>query len=215
MTETREPTLRAPASDEERWQAVKRRDPALDGAFLFAVRTTGIYCRPSCASRPAKRENVRFFETGAQAEKAGYRACKRCRPDQLGAPDPQMQAISQACKRIETAEEAPKLAELAASAGLSPYHFHRVFKAITGVTPKAYAAETRARRAADKLRTAETVTEAIYDAGFNSSSRFYESTDARLGMTPGAVRRGGAGTVIRFPGGEGSLGRVVVAAADT
>jgi AraC family transcriptional regulator, regulatory protein of adaptative response / methylated-DNA-[protein]-cysteine methyltransferase len=214
MTETREPTVPAPARDEERWQAVKRRDPAFDGKFLFAVRTTGIYCRPSCASRPAKRENVTFFETGAAAEKAGYRACKRCRPDQLGAPDPQMQAVKRACARIETAEEAPKLAELAASAGLSPYHFHRVFKALTGVTPKAYAAETRARRAADKLRTAETVTEAIYDAGFNSSSRFYENTDARLGMTPSAVRRGGAGAVIRFAVGEASLGAVLVAATN-
>jgi AraC family transcriptional regulator of adaptative response/methylated-DNA-[protein]-cysteine methyltransferase len=215
MTETREPdTARAPARDEERWQAVKRRDSALDGKFVFAVRTTGIYCRPSCASRPAKRENVSFFPTGAEAEKAGYRACKRCRPHQLGAPDPQIQAVKRACERIETAEEAPKLAELAASAGLSPYHFHRVFKAITGVTPKAYAAETRARRAAVKLRTAETVTEAIYDAGFNSSSRFYENTDARLGMTPGAVRRGGAGVVIRFAVGEASLGAVLVAATD-
>jgi AraC family transcriptional regulator of adaptative response/methylated-DNA-[protein]-cysteine methyltransferase len=215
MTETRQAdTARAPARDEERWQAVKRRDPAFDGTFLFAVRTTGIYCRPSCASRQAKRENVSFFETDAQAEKAGYRACKRCRPDKLGAPDPQMQAVKRACERIETAEEAPRLAELAASAGLSPYHFHRVFKALTGVTPKAYGAETRARRAADKLRTAETVTEAIYDAGFNSSSRFYENTDARLGMTPGAVRRGGAGTVIRFAVGEASLGAVLVAATD-
>ena len=116
MTETRQAdTARAPARDEERWQAVKRRDPALDGTFLFAVRTTGIYCRPSCASRPAKRENVSFFSTAAEAEKAGYRACKRCRPDQLGAPDPQMQAVKRACERIETAEEAPKLAELAAS----------------------------------------------------------------------------------------------------
>src|SRR5580692_11193848 len=192
MTEMRPPdALRAPARDEERWQAVKRRDPAFDGEFLFAVRTTGVYCRPSCASRPAKRENVSFFPTGAEAEKAGYRACKRCRPDKLGAPDPQVQAVKRACERIESAEEAPGLAELAASAGLSPYHFHRVFKALTGVTPKAYAAQTRARRAADKLRTAGTVTEAIYDSGFNSSSRFYENTDARLGMTPGAVRRGG------------------------
>jgi AraC family transcriptional regulator of adaptative response/methylated-DNA-[protein]-cysteine methyltransferase len=215
MTETRQTdTSRAPARDEERWQAVKRRDSALDGKFVFAVRTTGVFCRPSCASRPAKRENVTFFLTGAEAEKAGYRACKRCRPDKLGAPDPQVQAVKRACERIETAEEAPKLAELAASAGLSPYHFHRVFKAITGVTPKAYAAETRARRAADKLRTAETVTEAIYDAGFNSSSRFYENTDARLGMTPGAVRRGGAGAVIRFAVGEASLGAVLVAATD-
>ena len=178
------------------------------------MRTTGVYCRPSCASRPAKRENVSFFDTGALAEKAGYRACKRCRPDKLDAPDPQMEAVKRACERIEAAEEAPKLADLAASVGLSPYHFHRVFKTITGVTPKAYAAEMRARRAADKLRTAGTVTEAIYDAGFNSSSRFYENTDARLGMTPGAVRRGGAGAVIRFAVGEASLGAVLVAATN-
>ena len=215
MTETRQAdSARAPVRDDERWQAVARRDRAFDGKFLFAVRTTGIYCRPSCASRPAKRENVTFFDTGAEAEVAGYRACKRCRPDKLGEADPRMEAVSQACKRIETAEEAPKLAELAARAGLSPYHFHRVFKALTGVTPKAYAAETRARHAADKLRTAGTVTEAIYDAGFNSSSRFYESTTSRLGMSPGAVRRGGAGAVIRFAVGEASLGAVLVAATD-
>ena len=213
MTEMREPNkARAPARDEERWQAVKRRDPGFDGKFFFAVRTTGIYCRPSCPSRPAKRENVAFFSSAAEAEKAGYRACKRCRPDRLDAPDPQIEAVRRACAEIEQAEEEPKLAELAASAGLSSYHFHRVFKTITGVTPKAYAAETRARRAADRLRTAETVTEAIYDAGFNSSSRFYENTTARLGMTPGAVRRGGAGVRIRFAVGEASLGTVLVAA---
>ncbi|HEY1781187.1 MAG TPA: bifunctional DNA-binding transcriptional regulator/O6-methylguanine-DNA methyltransferase Ada [Roseiarcus sp.] len=213
MTETRHAEAgQAPVREEERWQAVQRRDPAFDGKFFFAVRTTGIYCCPSCASRPAKRENVTFFETGAQAEKAGYRACKRCRPDQRGAPDPRIEAVSRACAEIDEAEEAPSLAELAKSAGLSPYHFHRVFKTITGVTPKAYAAETRARRAADKLRTAGTVTEAIYDAGFNSSSRFYQNTAARLGMTPGAVRRGGAGVHIRFAVGEASLGAVLVAA---
>ncbi len=213
MTNTRESAIApAPARDEERWQAVKRRDPEFDGKFFFAVRTTGVFCRPSCASRPAKRENVSFFSTVAEAEKAGYRACKRCRPDRLDASDPQIETVKRACERIEQAEEAPKLAELAAAAGLSPYHFHRVFKTITGVTPKAYAAETRARRAADKLRTAETVTEAIYDAGFNSSSRFYESTAARLGMTPSAVKRGGAGARIRFAVGQASLGAVLVAA---
>jgi AraC family transcriptional regulator, regulatory protein of adaptative response / methylated-DNA-[protein]-cysteine methyltransferase len=216
MTETRQPdALKSPARDEERWwQAVSRRDPAFDGKVFFAVRTTGVYCRPSCASRSAKRENVSFFKSAAEAEKAGYRACKRCRPHNLGAPDPQIEAVKRACDEIEHAEEAPKLADLALSAGLSPYHFHRVFKTITGVTPKAYAAQTRARRAADKLRTAETITEAIYDAGFNSSSRFYESTAARLGMTPSAVRRGGAGAVIRFAVGEASLGAVLVAATD-
>ena len=216
MTEPRHAdALKPTAGDQERWwDAVTRRDPAFDGKLIFAVRTTGVYCRPSCASRPAKRENVAFFETTAEAEKAGYRACKRCRPDKLGAPDPRIEAVKRACAEIESAEEAPKLAELAASVGLSPYHFHRVFKTITGVTPKAYTAEMRARRAADKLRTAETVTEAIYDAGFNSSSRFYESTAARLGMTPGAVRRGGAGAAIRFAVGQASLGAVLVAATN-
>jgi AraC family transcriptional regulator, regulatory protein of adaptative response / methylated-DNA-[protein]-cysteine methyltransferase len=212
MTETRQAEAPSLTRDEERWQAVKNRDSAFDGKFLFAVRTTGVFCRPSCASRPAKRENVTFFPTVAEAEKAGFRACKRCRPDRLGAPDPQIAAVKRACERIEQAEEAPKLAKLAVSAGLSRYHFHRVFKSITGVTPKAYAVQTRARRAADKLRTAGTVTEAIYDSGFNSSSRFYENTDARLGMTPGAARRGGAGTVIRFAVGQASLGAVLVAA---
>jgi AraC family transcriptional regulator of adaptative response/methylated-DNA-[protein]-cysteine methyltransferase len=214
MTETREPNApKAPARNEQGWwDAVRRRDPALDGKVFFAVRTTGVYCRPSCASRPAKRENVAFFPTAAEAEKAGYRACRRCRPDKLGAPDPRIEAVRRACDEIEQAEEAPKLAGLAASAGLSPHHFHRVFKAMTGVTPKAYAAEKRARRAAQKLGAARTITEAIYDAGFSSSSRFYETTAARLGMTPSAARRGGAGQAIRFAIGQASLGAVLVAA---
>jgi AraC family transcriptional regulator of adaptative response/methylated-DNA-[protein]-cysteine methyltransferase len=196
------------------WEAVRRRDRAYDAAFVFAVSTTGVYCRPSCASRPAKRENVSFFLTAEAAQRAGYRACKRCRPDKLGAPDPRVEAVKRACKRIASAEEAPSLADLAASAGLSPFHFHRVFKKVTGVTPKAYAAEMQARRAADGLRTAETVTEAIYDAGFNSSSRFYETAAARLGMTPTAARRGGEGASIRFAVGEASLGAVLVAATE-
>jgi AraC family transcriptional regulator, regulatory protein of adaptative response / methylated-DNA-[protein]-cysteine methyltransferase len=214
MTETRHAdTVRAPAPDERSWwDAVRRRDPAFDGKLVFAVRTTGVYCRPSCPSRPAKRENVLFFRTGGEAETAGYRACKRCRPDKLGVPDPRIEAVRRACKQIDEAEEAPRLAELAAGAGLSPYHFHRVFKSVTGVTPKAYAVEMRARRAENKLRDAGTITEAIYDAGFSSSSRFYETTAARLGMTPSAVRRGGAGQVIRFAVGEASLGAVLVAA---
>ena len=216
MTETRQAdsATRPPARDEERWQAVQRRDPAFDGKFLFAVRTTGIYCRPSCASRPAKRENVSFFRDRRGSREGGLprlqalpaRQARRARSASRG---------GQAGVRADrAAEEAPKLAELAASAGLSPFHFHRVFKTVTGVTPKAYAAQTRARRAADRLRTAETVTEAIYDAGFNSSSRFYETATARLGMTPGAVRRGGAGRVIRFAVGQASLGAVLVAATD-
>jgi AraC family transcriptional regulator of adaptative response/methylated-DNA-[protein]-cysteine methyltransferase len=215
MTETRQPDApRATARDEERWEAVLRRDPAFDGKFLFAVRTTGVYCRPSCASRAAKRENVSFYATAEAAQRAGYRACKRCRPDRLGAPDPKVEAVRRACERIAAAEEAPSLKDLAARAGMSPFHFHRVFKKITGVTPKAYAAQMQARRAAEGLRTAGTVTEAIYDAGFNSSSRFYETSAARLGMTPTALRRGGQGALIRFAVGETSLGAVLVAATE-
>src|SRR5271170_763087 len=216
MAETIPSSVQAGAGRaEEAWRdAVRRRDSAFDGKFVFAVRTTGVYCRPSCASRAAKRENVSFYATAEAAERAGYRACKRCRPDRLGAPDPKVEAVKRACERIASAEEAPSLKDLAASAAMSPFHFHRVFKTITGVTPKAYAAQMQARRAADGLRTAGTVTEAIYEAGFNSSSRFYETSAARLGMTPTAVRRGGAGARIRFAVGEASLGAVLVAATD-
>ncbi len=204
-----------PASEEDRcWDAVRRRDKAFDGKFFFSVRTTGIYCRPSCASRAAKRENVSFHATAEAAERAGFRACKRCKPDRLGAADPKVEAVRRACERIAAAEEAPKLADLAARAGMSPFHFHRLFKKVAGVTPRAYAAQIKARRAADGLRTAETITEAIYDAGFNSSSRFYKSSAARLGMTPTAVRRGGKGAAIRFAIGQASLGAVLVAATD-
>ena len=196
------------------WAAVQRRDSGYDGRFFVAVRTTGVYCKPSCNSRPAKRENVLFFTSAEAAARAGYRACKRCRPDRLGATNPQIEAVRRACERIASAEEPPRLDELAAEASLSPFHFHRVFKKVTGVTPKAYAAAERARRAEDNLRTAATVTEAIYDAGFNSSSRFYATANARLGMSPTKARRGGEGLVIRFAVGEASLGSVLVAATD-
>ena len=200
MIETRQADAsRPPARDKERWQAVKRRDAAFDGKFLFAVRTTGIYCRPSCASRPAKRENVSFFPTAAEAEKAGFRACKRCRPDKLGAPDPQVEAVRQAA-RGSSRRRKRRARRARREAGLSPYHFHRVFKAITGVTPKAYAAATRARRAADKLRTAGTVTEAIYDAASLFEPLLREH-DARLGMTP--ARSGAAGRDRRFASRSG------------
>ncbi len=201
------------ALDDKR-DAVRRRDAAFDGAFVFAVKTTGVYCRPSCASRPAKPENVSFFATPEAAERAGFRACKRCRPDRAAEPDPHVALVRRACATIATAEEPPAVADLAAEASLSPFHFHRVFKKVTGVTPKAYAAETRARRAAESLQTASTVTEAIYAAGFNASSRFYETSAARLGMTPTAARRGGEGEVIRFAVGAATLGAVLVAATD-
>ena len=140
--------------DEQRYQAAAAKDARFDGVFFTAVRTTGIYCRPSCPAITPKRSNVTFYSTAAAAQQAGYRACKRCRPDKLGAPDPKVEAVKRACERIAAAEEAPSLGDLAARAGMSPFHFHRVFKKVTGVTPKAYAAQTQARRAADGLRTA-------------------------------------------------------------
>ena len=155
-----------------------------------------------------------FFASPEAAERAGFRACKRCRPDRAVEPDRHVALVRRACETIAAAEAPPSIAELAAEASLSPFHFHRVFKKVTGVTPKAYAAERRARRAAEGLRTAGTVTEAIYDAGFNASSRFYEQAAARLGMTPAAARRGGEGAEIRFAVGQASLGAVLVAATD-
>ncbi len=198
------------ATEAERWQAVTSRDRAADGAFVFAVRSTGVYCRPSCPSRAAKRANVAFYADGAAARAAGFRACKRCRPDEDAAPH--AAAIAAACRMIETAEDLPELATLAAAAGLSPFHFHRVFKAATGVTPRAYAAAHRAGQLRARLGAAATVTEAIYESGFNASSRFYDSAAGLLGMTPTRWRQGGAGEVIRFAIAQSALGAVLVAA---
>jgi AraC family transcriptional regulator of adaptative response/methylated-DNA-[protein]-cysteine methyltransferase len=205
---------RAFSSDDDRWAAVVRRDPGADGAFFYSVRTTGVYCRPSCASRRARRENVRFHPTREAAERAGFRPCKRCRPDQPALVERRAAAVAKACRLIETAEEVPSLDVLARAAGMSRYHFHRVFTAITGVTPKAYAAAHRARRVRDRLVRGDTVTKAMYDAGFNSSGPFYATAPAVLGMTPTSFRSGGAGTSIRFAVGECSLGSTLVAATD-
>ncbi len=201
-------------ADEARWAAVTRRDRAADGAFVYAVRTTGVYCRPSCPARLARRENVTFHAAPADAERAGFRPCRRCRPGEASQEERRVLAVTAACRLIEAAEEPPPLTELAAAAGLSPHHFHRMFKRVAGVTPKAYAAAHRAGRVAAGLRTAETVTGAIYDAGFNSASRFYEASNATLGMTPTAYRNGGLGAEIRFAVGACWLGSVLVAATD-
>ncbi|ACK50272.1 transcriptional regulator, AraC family [Methylocella silvestris BL2] len=197
---------------EARFEAIARRDA--DAGFVYAVRTTGVYCRPDCAARPARRENVSFFATGAEAERAGFRACKRCRPDQPGQAERDAILIARACRTIDEAETAPALKSLAVAAGLSPSYFHRLFKAATGVTPRAYASAKRAERLAAGLGAAVRITDAIYDAGFNSASRFYESSNARLGMTPKDYRDGGAGVEMRFAIGECSLGFVLVAATD-
>src|ERR1700738_4121585 len=150
------------------WTAVKRRDRAADGIFFYSVRTTGVYCRPSCAARLPRCENVEFHETCADAERAGFRPCKRCRPDGLAPAEQQAAAVAAVCRLIEEAEEMPRLDEMAQAAGLSRYHFHRVFKAVTGLTPKSYTDARRSKRVQDELTRSETVTAAIYGAGLNS-----------------------------------------------
>jgi AraC family transcriptional regulator, regulatory protein of adaptative response / methylated-DNA-[protein]-cysteine methyltransferase len=200
-----------PAEMDPRWASVVARDRSADGRFYYSVRTTGVYCRPSCAARLANPRNVRFHLTCAEAERAGFRPCKRCRPDRPSLAEQHAAKVADSCRLIEGADEAPSLADLAAAAGLSPYHFHRVFKAVTGVTPKDYAAAHRAKRVRNELERSNTVTEAIYGAGFNSNSRFYEKSDAMLGMTPRAWRAGGANAEIRFAIGECSLGSILVA----
>jgi AraC family transcriptional regulator of adaptative response/methylated-DNA-[protein]-cysteine methyltransferase len=209
-----DPTPHRFSSDEERWQAVVRRDRAADGAFYYSVRTTGVYCRPSCAARLARRENVQFHATCGEAEQAGFRPCKRCRPNGAALTERQSAAVAAACRSIEDAEQMPSLEELAQAAGMSRFHFHRVFKAHTGVTPKAYAAEHRRVRVQEELTRRSTVTEAIYGAGFNSNGHFYETSSDLLGMTPTAFRAGGRGTSIRFAVGECWLGSILVAATD-
>lgn len=196
------------------WAAVEGRDAAFDGRFVLAVATTGIYCRPSCPARHAKRENVSFFDTPAEAEAAGYRACKRCRPDAESPDKQRANRIARACRLIEEAETPPSLAALASAAGLSPHHFHRAFKAALGVTPKAYADAVRVGRVRANLATSSTVTEAIHESGYGTSGRFYERSDEVLGMTPKSFRAGGKDAAVRFALGATTLGAVLVAASD-
>ena len=210
----REPASPSFGRDDERWAAVTRRDPAADGIFFYSVRSTGVYCRPSCAARLPRRENVGFHLTTAEARRAGFRPCKRCRPDEPPLAARRASEVEKACRLIERADEVPSLETLAAAAGMSRFHFHRVFKSVTGLTPKAYAAAHRARRVQRELRRSATVTEAIYGAGFNSNGRFYATSSALLGMTPTDFRAGGRGTSIRFAVGECSLGSILVGATE-
>ncbi len=204
----------SPTALDPRWAKVVARDRTAEGEFFISVATTGVYCRPGCAARLPNPKNVRFHLTSADAEEAGFRPCKRCKPNEPPMAEQYAATIAAACRTIEAAEDAPTLAQLARAAGLSTFHFHRVFRAVTGVTPKDYATARRTARVRDQLSRSETVTQAIYDSGFNSNGRFYEQTDAMLGMTPGAFRAGGADADIRFAIGECSLGSVLVAASD-
>lgn len=196
-----------------RWAAVVARDPEADGRFFYSVRTTGVYCRPSCASRRARPENVRFHATREDAERAGFRPCRRCRPDQPSLREQHGRAVAAACRRIEQAESAPLLASLAEEAGMSPFHFHRIFKAVTGLTPRGYAEAHRAGRVRRELASGSSVTDAIFESGFNSNSRFYHKANEFLGMTPSRYRDGGKDTRIRFAIGECSLGSILIAAS--
>jgi AraC family transcriptional regulator of adaptative response/methylated-DNA-[protein]-cysteine methyltransferase len=199
---------------EARWEAIVRRDPRADGAFVYGVVTTGVYCRPHCPSRLPNRENVRTFATSEEAEAAGYRPCKRCAPDAPAQQEPQREAVVRACRIIERAETPPTLAQLAADVGLSPSHLHRTFKRIVGVTPKQYAMERRGQRVRERLRNSDRVSDAIYEAGFAASSRFYEGVAARLGMSPSAYRNGAADVHIRSAVARCDLGWVLVAATE-
>ncbi len=199
------------AQEESRWAAIDRRDRTADGTFVFAVRTTGIYCRPSCPARHALRRNVVFFSSCEAAERAGFRACLRCRPKEATDDKRLADMIAAACRALES-DEPPALEGLAARAGFSRFHFHRLFKAATGVTPKAYAKAHRAGRVRDALAAnASSVTEAIYAAGYNSNSRFYESAPTMLGMRPKSFRDQGRGAEIVYGIGRCSLGKILVA----
>ena len=197
-----------------RWTSLLARDSRADGTFYYSVETTGVYCRPSCAARLPRPENVKFYETRRDAEAAGFRPCRRCKPDQPSLAEQHASTIAKACRIIENAEEMPALHSLAEEVGMSAYHLHRVFKAVTGVTPKDYAIAHRNKRVRTTLGSEAKVTDAIYEAGFNSNSRFYESSNQILGMTPTDFRNGGARTDIRFAVGECSLGSILVAATE-
>jgi AraC family transcriptional regulator, regulatory protein of adaptative response / methylated-DNA-[protein]-cysteine methyltransferase len=195
-----------------RWQTVLTRDTDADGTFVYAVKTTGVYCRPSCPSRRAKPRNVVFFKTEDEAEKAGFRECLRCHPRGQSSTDLNNEVVVAACRLIEQSDQQPNLDDLAKSMGFSASHFHRQFKAATGLTPKAYGAANRMKKMRRELVKSETsVTSAIFEAGFNANSRFYENSNDALGMTPTTFRKGGKDIEIHFAVGQCSLGAILVA----
>jgi AraC family transcriptional regulator of adaptative response/methylated-DNA-[protein]-cysteine methyltransferase len=214
MTTVTNDTKQCFADNDSRWRAVVNRDPLADGKFYYSVRTTGVYCRPTCAARLALRRNVDFHDSREDAVMAGFRPCKRCKPESEGVVAQQAAAVANACHSIEESDEMPCLEDLARSAGMSTYYFHRQFKKLTGLTPKAHGMATRSNRVRRELTHRSNVTAAIYGAGFNSNSRFYESSNAVLGMTPKEFQSKGRGSVIRFAIGESWLGPILVAVSD-
>lgn len=204
----------AATAHDPRWARVVARDRSADGQFWYAVATTGVYCRPSCPSRTANPKNVTFYDSLAAAKASGFRPCRRCNPDGVSPEAENAARVAQACRLIEESETLPSLAELAGAAGFSPGYFHRLFKAQTGLTPKAYAEARRAERVREGLAEGQSVTATLYDAGFSSSGRFYEKTAGMLGMTPSKYRAGGADEEIRFAVGQSSLGAILVASSE-
>ena len=198
--------------DDARWLAVAQRSAAADGLFVYAVRSTGIYCRPACPARRPLRRNVAFFPTAAEAAAAGFRACRRCRPEQGRDADPAAAAVIAACRQLEAHEAPVSLADLARSLGWSPRHFRRMFRAVTGVTPSAYARAQQADRARAALRSGAPVTDAVFDAGYGSTRGFYEHGAPRLGTSPSSYRQGSPGVHLRYSVIEADLGNVLVAA---
>lgn len=207
--------ISGPTDEDRYWEALVRRGKAAESQFVYAVKSTGIFCRPGCPSRLPKRENVAFFPNWQAAETEEFRACKRCNPKGASISEKIATAVSEACRLIETSEELPKLDDLSTAVGISSFHFHRRFKAIIGLTPNAYAAAHRAKTVRAALTDPQsTVTQAIYEAGYNSGSRFYEKSTETLGMTPTAYRNGGVGAEIRFAIAECSLGSILVACSE-
>ncbi|WMY73208.1 bifunctional DNA-binding transcriptional regulator/O6-methylguanine-DNA methyltransferase Ada [Buttiauxella selenatireducens] len=202
------------ANDESRWQAVETRDNRADGQFVFAVKTTGICCRPSCRARHPLRKNVLFFDNVAAAVGAGFRPCKRCQPDKQTAEQQRIARITQACRILESRSEPMVLAELAALVAMSPFHFHRLFKQVTGLTPHTWQKALRAKRLREQLAQGEPVTRAVFDAGYQSGSNYYQQADKVLGMTAKQYRQGGERTVIQFVVGSCRLGECLVAQSE-
>lgn len=200
--------------NDPRWAAIVAHDAAADGAFFYSVKTTGVYCRPSCGARAPRPENVEFHASTAAAEAAGFRPCRRCRPDEPPLAERQAALVAGLCCLIDSADSPPNAQQLAEQAGVSVPHLHRLFKLHIGLTPKAYAEAERARRLREGLAEGSSITDAVYAAGFNSSGRFYEQSDRLLGMTPRRYRAGGQQAEIRFAIGQCSLGAILVAASE-
>src|ERR671910_2628276 len=211
---TRKLEQAAATERDPRWASVLARSPAADGSFFYSVRTTGVYCRPSCAARVARPENVRFHGTRQEAEQPGFRPCRRCKPDQPSLSDQHAAMVTEACRLIETSEGIPSLEALATHAGMSVFHFHRIFKAVMGLTPREYATARRGERIRGELTRGRTVTSAIYESGYSSNAQFYGESRQVLGMSPSIYRTGGANADIRFAVGECSLGSILVARSE-